>query len=47
MLTQVLIVVGGLFPLAVMLVLLFAASWLRDERRERGADGRALPYVSR
>lgn len=46
MLTQVFLVVGGLFPLAVMLVLLFAAVWLRDEQRERGADGRTLPHVS-
>jgi hypothetical protein len=27
----------GLFPLAVMLLLLFAAAWLHDERREREA----------
>jgi hypothetical protein len=27
----------GLFPLAVMLLLLFAAAWLNDERREREA----------
>ncbi|MDX6507624.1 MAG: hypothetical protein QOG06_2268 [Gaiellaceae bacterium] len=26
-----------LFPLAVMLVLLFAAAWIRDGRREREA----------
>ena len=46
MLTQVFLVVGGLFPLAVMLVLLFAAVWLHDERREREAEGPALPHVS-
>lgn len=28
----------GLFPLAVMLLLLFAAAWLNDERREREAE---------
>jgi len=27
----------GLFPLAVMLLLLFAAAWLRDVQREREA----------
>jgi hypothetical protein len=27
----------GLFPLAVMLLLLFAAAWLHDARREREA----------
>jgi len=30
--TQTLVAVGGLFPLAVMLALLFAAVWLRDAR---------------
>ena len=30
MLTEALVAVGGLFPLAVMLTLLFAAVWLRD-----------------
>ncbi len=28
----------GLFPLAVMLLLLFAAAWLHDARREREAE---------
>jgi len=27
----------GLFPLAVMLLLLFAAAWLQDAQREREA----------
>jgi hypothetical protein len=31
------VVTLGLFPLAVMLLLLFAAAWLADERREREA----------
>jgi hypothetical protein len=30
--TQTLVAVGGLFPLAVMLALLFAAVWLCDAR---------------
>jgi hypothetical protein len=34
-LTQALLAAGGLFPLGVMLVLLFAAVWIHDERRER------------
>jgi hypothetical protein len=38
MLAQALLAAGGLFPLAVMLALLFAAAWLRDEQRERGAE---------
>ena len=31
------VVVLGLFPLAVMLLLLFAAAWLHDVQREREA----------
>ena len=32
MLTDAFVAAGGLFPLAVMLALLFAAMWLRDAR---------------
>ena len=34
---QVLLVVGGLAPLAAMLAALFAAVWIREGRREREA----------
>jgi hypothetical protein len=34
MLLQVLLLAGGLLPLATMLVALFAAAWLRQGRRE-------------
>jgi hypothetical protein len=33
----------GLFPLAVMLLLLFAAAWLHDVRREREAVAARSP----
>jgi hypothetical protein len=35
--TQTLVIAAGLFPLAAMLVSLFAAVWIRDARREREA----------
>jgi hypothetical protein len=41
--TQTLVVVSGLFPLAVMLALLFAAVWMHDERREREAEAARSP----
>jgi hypothetical protein len=37
-LTQALVAAGGLFPVGVMLALLFAAVWMHDERREREAN---------
>ena len=36
-LLQVLLVVGGLLPLAAMLYTLFAAVWIREGRRDRAA----------
>jgi hypothetical protein len=38
------IVALGLFPLAVMLLLLFAAAWLQDARREREAVAARSPH---
>jgi hypothetical protein len=35
------VVTLGLFPLAVMLLLLFAAAWLADERRAPTAPAQA------
>jgi hypothetical protein len=35
--TSRMVAVLGLFPLAAMLLLLFAAAWLHDARREREA----------
>jgi hypothetical protein len=32
---QALLVVGGLLPLAAMLAALFAATWIREGRRDR------------
>jgi hypothetical protein len=37
-LLQALLVAGGLLPLVAMLAALFAAVWIREGRRERGAD---------
>jgi hypothetical protein len=36
-LVEVLLVVGGLLPIAAMLAALFAAVWIRDGLRERDA----------
>jgi hypothetical protein len=41
--TQALLAIAGLFPLAVMLVLLFAAVWIHDERRERQGEASRSP----
>ena len=39
---QILLVVGGLLPLAAMLLALFAAVWIREGRRDpRAADARS------
>jgi hypothetical protein len=37
---EALLLVGGLLPLAAMLLALFAAAWLRDGRRAEGAPTR-------
>lgn len=34
---EVLVLAGGLVPLAAMLVALFSAAWLREGRREQAA----------
>jgi hypothetical protein len=42
LLLQVLLVAGGLLPVAAMLSALFAAVWIREGRRDpHAADGRS------
>ena len=43
---DVLVVVGGLLPLAAMLAALFAAVWIREGRREREAVARRSRFDS-
>jgi hypothetical protein len=43
---QVLLVCGGLLPLAAMLSALFAAVWIREGRREREAAAPRSRYES-
>ena len=46
-LLDVLLVVGGLVPLAAMLAALFAAVWIREGRREREAVAPRSRYEPR
>jgi hypothetical protein len=46
-LLQILLVAGGLLPVAAMLAALFAAVWIREGRRDSGAAGARSRLESR